>query len=141
MRRRMPRDGGVKGLHFYRVPQKVSPIRHSPLLDSSAVRKPVLQFVVGRALGTRIGFLLLVFVTVTGIVAHMAHASGRWRDRGRDAYLLRAPPAEPIQSGFNLLNALESGFHGHSGSDEFALHVTEQIARLVPLIDGEFSRG
>jgi hypothetical protein len=42
---------------------------------------------------------------------------------------------------FNLLNALESGFHGHSGSGDIALHVTEQIARLVPLIDGEFSRG
>jgi hypothetical protein len=45
------------------------------------------------------------------------------------------------QSGFNLLNALESGFHSHSGSGDIALHVSEQIARLVPLIDGEFSRG
>ena len=45
------------------------------------------------------------------------------------------------QSGFNSLNALESGFHGHSGSGDFALYVSEQIARLVVLIDGEFSHG
>ncbi len=32
------------------------------------------------------------------------------------------------QSGFNLLNFLESGFHGYSGSGDIALHVTEQIA-------------
>jgi hypothetical protein len=48
-------------------------------------------------------------------------------------------PRLPIR--FNLLNALESGFHGHSGSGDIALHVSEQIARLVPLINGEFSRG
>ena len=48
-------------------------------------------------------------------------------------------PRLPIR--FNLLNALESGFHGHSGSGDIALHVSEHIARLVPLNDGEFSRG
>jgi hypothetical protein len=31
----MSRDGEVKGLHFYGIPQKVSPIRRSPLFDSS----------------------------------------------------------------------------------------------------------
>ena len=45
------------------------------------------------------------------------------------------------QSGFSLLNFLESGFHGHPGSDDFALDVSEQVAPLVILIDGEFSRG
>src|SRR5580658_8371941 len=44
------------------------------------------------------------------------------------------------QSGISLLNFLESGFHGHSGSGEIALHMGEQIAVLVILIDGEFSR-
>ena len=53
---------------------------------------------------------------------------------------IQSTPSETrdCESRFNLLNALESGFHGHSGSDDIALHVTEQIARLVPLIDGEF---
>jgi hypothetical protein len=45
------------------------------------------------------------------------------------------------QSGFNSLNALESGVHRHSGSCDIALKVSEQITRLVPLVDGEFSRG
>ena len=44
------------------------------------------------------------------------------------------------QSRFNLFNGLESGFHGHSGSGDFALHVSEQIARLVPLLEGESSQ-
>ena len=56
---------------------------------------------------------------------------------------IQSGPSETrdCQSGFNLLNALESGFHGHSGSGDIALHVSEHIARLVPLNDGEFSRG
>jgi len=54
-----------------------------------------------------------------------------------------SPPRETrdCQSGFYLLNFLESGVHGHSGSNDIALNVREQIAGLVPLIDGEFSRG
>jgi hypothetical protein len=52
-----------------------------------------------------------------------------------------ASETRDCQSGFDLLNALESGIHGHSGSSDLALHVSEQIARLVELIDGEFSRG
>ena len=56
---------------------------------------------------------------------------------------IQSGPSETrdCQSGFNLLNALESGFHSHSGSGHIALHVSEHIARLVPLNDGEFSRG
>ena len=73
------------------------------------------------------------FSSVPGILrsANAGHAS------------IQSMPSETrdCQSGFNLLNALESGFHGNSGSGEIALDVTEQIARLVPLIDGEFSRG
>jgi len=77
--------------------------------------------------------LMGYFLSVPGILrsANAGHAS------------IQSAPDETCdcQSGFNLLNALESGFHGHSGSDDFTLHVSEQIARLVVLIDGEFSRG
>ena len=52
----------------------------------------------------------------------------------------RARPAIANQ-GFNLLHFLVSGFHGHPGSGDIALYVSEHIARLVPLNDGEFSRG
>jgi hypothetical protein len=57
------------------------------------------------------------------------------------ASIQSASETRDCQSGFNLFYFLESGFHGHSGSDDFTLHVSEQIARLVILIDGEFSRG
>ena len=64
--------------------------------------------------------------------------------RSADAGLasIQSAPSETrdCQSGFYLLNALESGFHGDSRADDLALHVSKQIARLVPLIDGEFSR-
>jgi hypothetical protein len=53
----------------------------------------------------------------------------------------RTSETRDCQSGFNLLNALESGFHGDSGPGDIALHVSEHIARLVILNDGEFSRG
>ena len=61
----------------------------------------------------------------------------------RESRPIQSAPSETrdCQSGFNLLNALESGFHGHSGSGDIALHVSEHIARLVPLNNGEFSRG
>jgi hypothetical protein len=64
-------------------------------------------------------------------------------DRQTQVPLRSSQPSEThvCQSGFNLLHALESGFHGHSGSADIALKVSEQITRLVPLIDGEFSRG
>src|ERR1700691_1021251 len=56
---------------------------------------------------------------------------------------IQSAPSETrdCQSGFNLLNAFESGVHGHSGSDHLALHMSEQISRLVILVNREFSRG
>ena len=58
------------------------------------------------------------------------------------AWIHSAPSVtRDCQSGLTLLDALESGVHGHSGSGDIALHVSQQIARLVILIDGEFSRG
>lgn len=46
----------------------------------------------------------------------------------------------PTNAGF-LLNFLEAGFHRHPGSDDFALHMGEQIACLVVLVDGECAGG
>ncbi len=45
------------------------------------------------------------------------------------------------QPGFDLLNALETGVHGHSGPDDIALDVSERVARFIVLIDGESSQG
>jgi len=85
----------------------------------------------------------LAATSLPGDVLDLSRDGGysRTANAGRASMQSASSETRDCQSGFNLLNALESGFHGHSGSDDIALHVSEQIARLVPLIDGEFSRG